>query len=114
MIDHILTNNPAPEILSGVIVSDISDHFPVFVELPVKKKQKKTKVKVSHNFTKYNMENFRKNLSRLDWKIVMDSDDVDTTYEHFWDSFQTFYNLNFPEIKKKFNRNYHKINGYMT
>ena len=60
------------------------------------------------------MENFRKNLSRLDWENVMDSDDVDTTYEHFWDSFQTFYNLNFPEIKKKFNRNYHKINGYMT
>ena len=60
------------------------------------------------------MENFRKNLSRLDWENVMDSDDVDTTYEHFWDSFQTFYNLKFPEIKKKFNRNYHKINGYMT
>ena len=60
------------------------------------------------------MDNFRKNLSRLDWENVMDSDDVDTTYEHFWDSFQTFYNLNFPEIKKKFNINYHKINGYMT
>ena len=44
----------------------------------------------------------------------MDSDAVDTAYEHFWDSFQAFYNLNFPEVKKKFNRNYHKINGYMT
>ena len=114
LIDHILTNNPAPEILSGVIVSDISDHFPVFIELPAIRTKNKAKVQVSRNFSKYNMENFRKNLCCLDWKSVMDSDAVDTAYEHFWDSFQAFYNLNFPEVKKKFNRNYHKINGYMT
>ena len=114
LIDHILTNNPAPEILSGVIVSDISDHFPVFIELPANRTKNKAKVQISRNFSKYNMENFRKNLCCLDWKSVMDSDAVDTAYEHFWDSFQAFYNLNFPEVKKKFNRNYHKINGYMT
>ena len=34
LIDHILTNSISLEYNSGVLVSDISDHFPVFVELP--------------------------------------------------------------------------------
>ena len=60
------------------------------------------------------MEKFRTTLSNLDWLDVKSSNDVNTSYGIFWDTFKTLFDLNFPLSKKKFNKNYHKINGYMT
>ena len=60
------------------------------------------------------MENFRSNLSQLDWKSVQDSNNVDIAYGNFWDIFKTLFDINFPATRKKFNKNFHKINGYMT
>ena len=60
------------------------------------------------------MENFRANLNCIDWKSVLDSKDVDIAYGNFWDTFKTLFDINFPLTSKKFNKNYHKINGYMT
>ena len=74
----------------------------------------KTKVEFSRNFSKHNLENFCENLNLLEWNDVKESNDVDIAYGNFWSSFKTLYDLNFPPIKKKFNKNYHKINGYMT
>ena len=114
LIDHILTNCASSSYNSGVLISDISDHFPVFVELPSKSQKSKTKTNPDRNFSKHNMEKFRTTLSNLDWLDVKSSKDVDTSYGIFWDTFKTLFDLNFPLSKKKFNKNYHKINGYMT
>ena len=60
------------------------------------------------------MEKFRENLGHLNWNNVKESNDVDVAYKNFWSTFKSLYDLNFPPTKKKFNKNYHKINGYMT
>ena len=114
LIDHILTNIISPEITSGVIISDISDHFPLFIELPSLQSKSKPKFNLTRNFSKSNVENFRETLSNLEWTEVLNSDEVDTSYGNFWNTFKTLFDLNFPINKKKFNKNYHKINGYMT
>ena len=114
LIDHILTNIISPEITSGVIISEISDHFPLFIELPSLQSKSKPKFNLTRNFSKSNVENFRETLSNLEWTEVLNSDEVDTSYGNFWNTFKTLFDLNFPINKKKFNKNYHKINGYMT
>ena len=114
LIDHILTNNFENIEKSGVIISDISDHFPVFIELTTHKVKQKTKIEVSRNFSRHSLERFRDNLSHIEWNDVNESNDVDIAYRHFWSSFKTLYDLNVPQKRKKFNKNYHKINGYMT
>ena len=50
----------------------------------------------------------------IEWNDVQASNDVDVAYGNFWNSFKTLYDLIFPPIKKKFNKNFHKINAYMT
>ena len=114
LFDHILTNIVTEEIASGVIVSDISDHFPVFIELPSVRAKNKTKNNLTRNFSKFNIEKFRVNLSQLDWSSVSDSEDIDISYGNFWDTFKTLFDLNFPLTKSKFNKNFHKINSFMT
>ena len=114
LIDHILTNSVTQEINSGVIITDISDHFPVFIELPSMHTKCKIKVNPLHNFSRVNLEKFRDNLSHLDWANVIDQSEVDLAYGNFWDTFKTLFDLNFPIGRTKFNKNYHKINGYMT
>ena len=107
LIDHILTNIISPEITSGVIISDISDHFPLFIELPSLQSKSKPKFNLTRNFSKSNVENFRETLSNLEWTEVLNSDEVDTSYGNFWNTFKTLFDLNFPINKKKFYKNYH-------
>ena len=95
-------------------MSDISDHFPVFLELPVQKTKNKTKFETSRKFSRHCLENFHESLSLFEWNDVQASNDVDVAYGNFWNSFKTLYDLIFPPIKKKFNKNFHKINAYMT
>ena len=114
LIDHILTNSVTKEINSGVIITDFSDHFPVFIELPSIHTKCKTKANPSRNFSRVNLERFRDHLSNLDWANTNNQTDVDLAYRNFWDTFKTLFDLNFPTSRKKFYKNYHKINGYMT
>ena len=114
LIDHIITNANVSSIKSGVVISDISDHFITFIELPYQKSLKKHGVKHSRNFSKKNLENFRNDLRKFNWNNVTATRDIEEGYENFWEPFKTLYDLNFPVKKKKFNKNFHAKNGYMT
>ena len=93
-------------------MSDISDHFPVFIELPACRVKNKTKIETSRSFSKHCLENIREILSLIEWKDVLDATDVDISYGNFWEYFKTLYDLNFSPVKKKFNINYHKLTVY--
>ena len=60
------------------------------------------------------MTNFKNALGGLGWNNVLTANDVDEAFEAFWNDFSTIYDLHFPIINVKFNRNHHKINDYMT
>ena len=102
LIDHILTNSISLEYNSGVLVSDISDHFPVFIELPSMCQKSKTKINHARNFSKSNLEKFRTLQNNLDWSDVRGSDDVNISYGIFWDTLKTLFDLNFPLALRSF------------
>ena len=115
LIDHILTNSNQNQFKSGVIVSDLSDHFPTFTIVPnTEKTNKKPKIVGSRNFSKTNMDKFRDKLRTQDWRGVLETTDVNLSYDNFWQSFQANYGQCFPVSNSKFNKNIHKINSYMT
>jgi hypothetical protein len=60
------------------------------------------------------MDRFKLLLSGVNWNIVTDSVDVNVAFEHFWAEFKQLYDLCFPLTTQKFNRNTHRVNGYMT
>jgi hypothetical protein len=57
------------------------------------------------------MQNDLKNLT---WADVKSCNDVNQCYDLFWDKFKTLYDLHLPVKVIKFNKNYHKISGFMT
>jgi len=114
LIDHILTNTNQPSYVTGTILSDISDHFINFLQLPLSKPKVKPKVVFKRSFNQHNVTNFKNALRNLNWLDTLNKTDVDTAFGCFWETFSDLYNLHFPLVKFKFNSNIHKINNYMT
>ena len=114
LIDHILTNSKHDNYCTGTIVSDISDHFFNFIKLPLVKQKIKIKQVTKRNFSEVNILNFKTSLSNNTWQDTLNTNDVNLAFNHFWEDFSTLYNLHFPIKKFKFNKNYHKVNDYLT
>jgi hypothetical protein len=113
-IDHILSNKPSLCSNSGSIVDDLSDHWPTFMQLNSKKIKNKPSVGKRRLVNTVNMTNFRNTLSNLAWNDVLLTNDVDSCYDLFWRQFKNFYDLHFPMVTFRANRNFHKISDFMT
>ena len=114
LIDHIFTNTKNIEITSGSIVCDISDHFITFISPPLSKQQIKKKPIVTRDMSLQKMNTFRDALRSLTWRNVTQSQNVNESYNIFWEDFKTLHDLHFPEKTVSFSRNLHKINPFMT
>jgi hypothetical protein len=71
-------------ILSGNILNDLSDHFPIFTFFNNEYFPQKTELKsVTHDFSKGNLSNFRSCLSQVDWTNVGNGQDPSTVFDAF-------------------------------
>jgi hypothetical protein len=114
LIDHILTNCRMSEVNSGSIIEDISDHFITFLQPNLTKSAFKPSKVMKRQFTTENLNNFKTDLQNLTWQELFVNNDVDVCYDLFWTDFKTLYDLCFPIKTCRFNRNYHKLNNFMT
>jgi hypothetical protein len=98
----------------GTLTSDLSDHFVNYLTLPDKIPKTKNKEKEVRNFSEENKEKFRVALSSINWAFVTSLDDANDAFSAFWETFYSLYDIYFPLTKRKFNKNIHRINAYMT
>jgi len=113
-IDHIVTNVHSENIYSGVIVTDVSDHFMTYVVTPDKPPPPPKDPPPSRSFPPHKIENFKIALSNIGWETVLRERDTDSAFDVFWEIFYPLLELYFPIKKAKFNKNFHKINNFMT
>jgi hypothetical protein len=103
LIDNILTtdiyNN---ELQKGIIKTDISDHFPIFLTInTVSSTNVKTKNIIKKRvFNEINIKSFQYQLSLLHLKHINFNDDINTIYNKFFNTFFSVYDANFPLSKK--------------
>jgi hypothetical protein len=114
LIDHILTKSNDNISRSGVILSDISDHFITFISVKKHVKENVPQFVYRRDMSQMNINNFKESLRMLRWQNVLNSNDANESYNLFWEDFNVLYELHFPLKKVKFNLNYHKVKGYMT
>jgi len=115
LIDHILSNSGDFEICSGTLVSDVSDHFFTFVLPHVAPPPKQLHRTISgRDFSNLNMMEFKRQLSLANWNSVYTKNDVDEAYDEFWTLYNGLFNQNFPLKKRRFNKNVHKLQNFMT
>ena len=101
VIDHLLTNKFINENYStGIIKTDISDHFPVFfiTETEVNKKEKSNFV-FKREINDTNLREFNETLLGVNWANVLRNTDPNTAYNDFIKIFLSHYNIFFPKKK---------------
>ena len=82
--------------------------------MPCTKTRVTSDIKPKRNFSQFNLRRFKEALGLCTWNNTLSNNDVNNSYDNFWNDFHTLFELHFPLIKVKFNRNVHKKNNFMT
>jgi hypothetical protein len=114
LIDHIISKNLNKKFESFIMTSKISDHFPIFFTTFNLKPADNVKYLNVRDFSKKNVNSFKNDLYRISWNDVYILDNVHDSFNNFSQTFNDLYELRFPERKIKFNKNFHKIQKWMT
>ena len=98
-IDNILINNFfSTTFESGIIETDISDHFPVFLivkNIEINRTQPKLTV-TKRDFSKQTLELLNISLNDESWRNVYDSTDTNTSFDNFLSTYLKHFNTNCP------------------
>ena len=114
LIDHVYTNSIRDNFDTSIIISDISDHFPILTILPEKKKCSKPAFIEIRKFSDENLQSFKEDFFQLDWTSLYEENDAQAAYDFFHEKFDQLFNRHFPIKKVKFNKNYHAKEPFMT
>jgi endonuclease/exonuclease/phosphatase (EEP) superfamily protein YafD len=113
-IDHFISNINQQTYESIVIVSKISDHFPVLFLKDQLKKHAKSKIILTRDFSEHNVACFSNQLSSINWDGVTADGDPNSSFDKFSNIFRTLHENFFSLKAKRFNKNINKINPWMT
>ena len=96
------------------MTSKISDHFPIFFSSSNIKSVEAAKFINVRDFSKKSVSNFKNDLSHITWNDVYSLSNVHDSFNTFSETFDDLYELRYAECKIKFNKNFHKIEKWMT
>ena len=101
VIDHILSNSFIDQnYLTGIVKTDISDHFPVFYLSETKiNKSSETKFVYKRNISDVSMKQFKDALYKVEWDNVLCYTDPNAAYNEFLKVFLLHFNTFFPKKK---------------
>lgn len=101
LIDNIFTNELNNSITSGLLITDISDHLPVFCVCNCSHINRITvnKYRCIRKLSDDCIKSFNSDLSAVNWDTVLNESDADIAYTNFMDIFTSLYDKNCP-IKK--------------
>ena len=113
-IDQIFTNNQVTNGLSGVITSQISDHLPLFIYLPMSASKEKPTTIFKRFFSPTNLTLFKNRLSEVSWESILNDNNPISSYTHFIDIWNTIFELAFPMKKVFINKNKFPIQNFFS
>ena len=97
LIDNIFTNDLGKlETMSGIIVCDISDHYPVFHILKTRVENCVPTSTKKRQFNDKNISQFRTNLSTYNWSNLYLTNDPQIAFSEFYNTFKTNFDECFP------------------
>ena len=97
MIDNIFTNCSSRNIFSGIVINDLSDHFPVFAYFRDENRpHNRTKKLFKRSFNVSNLNNFNESLSNTDWSKLLDEEDPNKSYNNFISEYSKSFESCFP------------------
>ena len=117
LIDNIIFNSLDYEITSGILLCDISDHFPViqFIHSTTSMTNSPRRETPKYRkFSKKNLEVFKAVIGNISWDEVLQSQDPHKTYATFLESFNSALDKAFPLVTSKSKNNHSKGKPWIT
>ena len=99
ILDQIWTNFVVNDVKSGAINTAITDHFPSFIFFGTKFRESPSLIKY-RIFSMRNYNNFKHLYSQIDFADVFSSNDVDGSFDCFYNSLYKVYENAFPFKRK--------------
>ena len=96
LIDNIFVNNYNDNTFQGLLFTDISDHFPVFIINKKIKCENINKTLISRDYCQNNIKHFLERIQQVSWDTGMNVDDTELAYNRFQKLFLEEYELCFP------------------
>ena len=104
LIDNIWINDETLLVRSGIIKSEISDHFPIFSDIVGGCNSAPTSGLIYYNKRIVNNQckaNFANELSEMSWGDILCCNDVNMVYELFTEKISGLFNKCFPIVQRK-------------
>jgi hypothetical protein len=114
LIDHLITTSDSNVFESVILTTKLSDHFPLIYVSNSQTQEGSNEFYEACNFSYSNLEAFGQILQRTDWNTTLTSDCPQEAYTNFANIFFNLYDTQFPVQRLKFNRNYHKLENWMS
>ena len=111
LIDGIFTNSRDPHV-SGIIVSDVSDHLCPFLTTTEKTKKRNDTIKY-RRIGDEEIQNLKLFLRNEDWNQIYEAEEGHR-YEKFYEMFRSSFDLLCPELEKSRNRRLYPEQEWMT
>lgn len=104
LIDNIFTNNIYNNLLSGLLMNDITDHLPVFVMFDCEGQTKRDTMTRPSNSRRLRtdeaIEAFKYELAIEKWREVYEATDVDEAYGGFLNKFLVLFDRSCPVLQQ--------------
>ena len=97
LIDNIFSNSCLhQDTIQGILYTEISDHFPIFLIQTNKKSNVQKQVIKRRHVSINNINKFRENILKVNWETVINCSDPQIAFSSFHDTFVRIYNSCFP------------------
>ena len=114
LLDHMYTNNISLNSKSGIIVTDVADHFGTFHVVPRKSISYSNVPTEKRIYSDKNINCFKKYLEETNFRHLLAIDCPDVAYNSFIILYNLAFEKAFPLIKTKAHRKYVKVEPWMT
>jgi hypothetical protein len=114
LIDHLLTNSKNKKLETVILISKLSDHFPIIYIEQNSPKDNADEFFEARNFSNQNINCFQEILAQTDWNSVLSADGTQDAYNNFASIFFGLYDIHFPTQRIKFNKNCHRLEKWMS
>ena len=96
LIDNIFVNSLFPNVTSGIIVSDLTDHFPVYALLSLSITKHQAFNSGFRYMSESNLNRLGERLRSVNWSTVYNQRDVNLSFDNFLNILSTNYNAVIP------------------
>jgi hypothetical protein len=114
-IDHYVTNIQQSVYNTRILLSRISDHFPILFTIDsISKNPPCHNVVTYRDFSEHNVRQFVNSLMIEDWNNVLNCNDPNDSLNNFLSIFKAHHTSFFSPKTKRFNKNFDKKEKWMT